>query len=280
MSDALAPGLYPDMSRAEYDALDRVNFSTLKSMARSPAHYFHGLHTQWEDTPSKKLGRAVHLAVLEPARFAAAVAVWSGGTRRGAAWEAFRVAHAGQELLTEAESETCAAIQAAVRSDPLAGRYVEDGATEVTMIWATADGVQCKGRIDLDSPRGIVDLKTTRNSSPSGFGREVWSYLYHAQAAWYQDGYERITGTKKPYWLVAVESAAPYVAQVYSVPDAVLNIGRESVKEWLAKLAWCHATCQWPGYLDTEAEIELPRWATFDALEDDISTLDLNIPEN
>src|SRR5687768_16753006 len=111
----------------------RVNWSTLKHMGRSPAHYQHALKVPSEDTAAKKVGRCTHLAALEPELFLREVAVWDGGVRRGKLWDAFEAANPGKELLTLAEHERCVAIQRAVRSHPVAARYLEGGSAEATI---------------------------------------------------------------------------------------------------------------------------------------------------
>jgi hypothetical protein len=272
----LLDGIHPGVHREAYDRIERINFSTLKFMMKSPAHLHHAQVTPGKDTDPKKLGRAVHIATLEPERFKSACAIWDGGTRRGKDWDRFVEENEGRELLTEREHEVCLALQTAVRSDPVAKPYLSKGKGEVTLLWTQErkDGVNgysmpAKGRIDFDAPGAIVDLKTTRNASPDGFAREVWTYRYHAQAAWYSDGYERATGRRKPYVIVAVESEPPHVVTVFLVPEVVLQLGRDEYSLWLDRLAACRASNSWPGYREAEAELELPRWAYPD--DDDIS---------
>jgi hypothetical protein len=277
----LVDGIHPAMDRDSYDALARVNFSSLKHLSRSPAHYRHYLTEPPDDTDAKKVGRVVHLAAFEPEKFRASIAVWDGGTRRGKDWDQFRERNIGRELLTEAEYEKCMAIQRAVRADARAMAYVSDGRGEVSLAWtleakdrgANSYTVACKGRIDFDAQTAIVDLKTTKDGSPEGFGRQVWGLKYYVQAAWYVDGYARATGIRKPYVIVAVENFAPYIVTTYRVPERHLHLGREEYWHWLDQLAYCRETSRWPGYAETELEIELPRWA--DADDEDLSELGL-----
>lgn len=283
-------GIHPGMSRADYDRSPGVNWSTLKHLGKSPRHYEHHLLEPDEDTDSRKLGRAVHLAALEPERFAHAVALWDGGRRYGKEWNAFKAANAGKELLTEDEHKDCLAIQRAVRNDPTARAYLAGGMGEVSMFWryeaAGVGGLEnialdCKGRIDFVASVGahaIVDLKTTRDASPSGFGREVWRYRYDAQAAFYVDGYRLATGKELPYVIVAVESGAPHVVQVYRLPDAVLDVGREHCRNLLERLSYCRKTASWPSYFEGESDIELPKWATnYSSDDEDVTGLGLVI---
>jgi hypothetical protein len=268
------------ISREDYNGLDRVNWSTLKHMEKSPAHYHHALLNPPKDTDAMKCGRCIHMAVFEPERFASECVLWDGGVRRGKDWDKFRSKFDGREILTESEHEDCIAIQRAVRSDGVAAKYVSGGQGEVTALWThkqdPAWSIECKGRIDFVANTGaLVDLKSCRDASPEGFGRQLWNLQYHVQAAYYCDGYAAATGRRLPYVIVAVEHDAPHVVQVYTIPDAVLELGRETYRELLERLAWCRSESNWPGYATGELELELPRWAV--PLEDDVTDMDLII---
>lgn len=280
-------GIDETLSREEYERLPGENWSRLKHLARSPAHYQHERYASPpDDTPARKIGRCAHLAVLEPEVFTRSVAVWTGGRRAGNAWELFCEQNDGRELLTEAEHAHCLAIAEAVRSHPVAGPLFSGGAAEVTIQWDAVlpalgglpeQRIPCKGRVDYLRPDCIVDLKTTRDASPSGFGRESWTHRYHVQGAWYSDGHEAATGRRLPYVLVAVESTLPLVVQVYRVPEPILELGRAEYRPLLERLAFCRSEDRWGGYSDGELELTLPPWATRGLDDDDADGLDLEM---
>ena len=279
----------PDMPREDYDRLDRVNWSRLKHLLRSPAHYRQALLAQRPDSDAMKRGRAVHLAVLEPERFAVECVVWRGGRRAGKEWERFAQENSEREILTENEHDLCLAIAAAVQGRKDAARYLTRGRSEVTVKWAQKSAdlgavpgweFDCKGRLDFVSGAGVlVDLKTTRDASPDGFAKEVWKHRYHTQVAWYADGYEAATGRALPFVLVAVETEAPHVVQVYRVPDEILELGREEYRALLERLAQCRRENSWSGYAEEEMALTLPRWAVPRLDDDDVTDLDLVIGE-
>lgn len=274
----LPNGLHPSVSREAYDKLSRTNWSSLKHLGRSPAHYRHNQFNGRTDTTALRLGRAAHLAVLEPERYRAECAVWDGGRRAGNAWEAFKEAHKGYDILTEDEHAQCLALAAAVRANTNAAPYLSGGRAEVTALWTDAVyGLDCKARLDFEaSVRALVDLKTTRDASPEGFAREALRFQLHVQAAFYCDGYEAATGQRLPYVLVAVEKEPPHVVQVYRVPEAILALGRETYRELLGQLADCRRESRWPGYASGELELTLPRWAVPQE-DEDLSELELVI---
>ena len=130
------------------------------------------------------------------------------------------------------------------------------------MSWSIC-GVQMKGRLDwLAGVKAIVDLKSTKDASRKGFGKEVANYETLAQAALYSDGHFVITGERWPYLLLAAEPFAPYAAQIYRVPEWQLEIGRRTYMGWLETLATCLKTDTWPAYGIGEMELELPTWLT------------------
>ena len=57
-----------NLTRAQYDALVAVNWSSLKHLGRSPAHYQAALKQTFADTDTLRIGRAFHVAALEPQR--------------------------------------------------------------------------------------------------------------------------------------------------------------------------------------------------------------------
>lgn len=73
MTDAPAPGIYYDVPEGEYRAWDALNWSLIKRMAHAPAAFRYFQTTDETDDDEKahlELGKALHMAVLQPAEFA------------------------------------------------------------------------------------------------------------------------------------------------------------------------------------------------------------------
>jgi hypothetical protein len=252
--------------RAAYDAIrDRVNFSTLKEMERSPAHYKWRLEHPDEPTDAMDLGNGTHLAVLEPERFAAEVLRWPK-RRAGKDWDAFEAANAGKLILPASDYDDCLAMQKAVRECAQAQPYLTGGHAEVTMLWEReiipGFPIALKGRFDYLSPLGPVDLKTCADASREAFGRAVFNMGYLAQSALYLDGYRAITGADDRFSIVAVEKEPPFVTQVYWLTDEQLAFGRELCTKWLAQVAFCRLEDSWPPYSTEPLPLTLPGWAS------------------
>lgn len=279
-------GVYLDVKREDYDRIDRLNFSTIKHMKLSPAHVRAVvMEKAKEDTDALRVGRAVGVATLEPERFRATYAVWDGERRAGKEWERFREKNAGLEILREKEYQQVKAIADAARADEHAAPYLRGGSSEVTILWThtePANGVpgfslDCKGRLDFATEgRAIVDLKTAKDASPDGFARAAWNFDYHVQAAMYVDGYAAAHGGEVlPYVLVVVEKEAPFLVQVYRMPEHMLDMGRDIYRGHLRRVHQCRKDNRWPGYADGPIDLELPRWMRSANDDNDVSGLGL-----
>lgn len=258
------------ITREEYDAIDAVNWSSLKHLGKSPEHYLHHLKHKGSDSEERQRGRVLHIAIFEPERLARDVIVYPH-VRNGKKWNDFKKAHDGKEIVTSRMWDVVTAIGNRARNHPMAVRYLAGGKAEHTVRWVyrspTIEGLPsfemaCKGRLDFIADAGaLVDLKSTKDASPAGFGREVTRYEYHAQLAFYRDGYQAMTGVRLPVIIVAVEAAAPHVVQVYRVEEEELELGRERYELYLSQLRICREENKWPGYAEAEMSLTLPRWA-------------------
>lgn len=267
------------MRRAQYDALDAVNWSALKVFGKSPAHYKALINRRGEpnDTDAKLFGRVCHTAVFEPDRIELDYALWEG-RRAGREWEAFEVEakRADKEVVLSDAMWRATELGLAVRSNELCAPLLIGGRAEFSVLWQTeVDGfgnLECKSRLDFWSEEtGIADLKTCRDASPKAFARAIAEYEYHAQAAFYVDAIRFKTGRDAPFHFIAVESAVPHVAQAYRVPDWMLDLGRKRYQELLVRLCECRRDDVWPGYSTEVLDADMPTWALPLDFDDDVT---------
>ena len=248
-----------------YAAIDAVNWSTLKEMAKSGAHYRHRLTTPRKDTPAMRFGRAVHCAVLEPDRFPLECVIWDGD-RRGNAWKEFAEVNSGRTILKFDEYETCLAVRDAVWSHPAAAPML-DGPSEIVLEWTDPDtGLACKARLDKVYEGGPADLKTTKTTDPREFERTSGNLLYHAQLSFYRRGLREcaLGGLDAVPRIIAVEVEPPYDVVVFRLSDDALIAGDQLVGDLLAHVASCRERGEWPGRFATEQELYLPPWMVVD----------------
>jgi exodeoxyribonuclease VIII len=252
------------LSRAAYDAIGAVNFSTLKHIASSPLAYRHACDHPEIDRAAFVLGRAAHSAVFEPVDFVSRYVVYPGATRRGREWEAFRAANQDAEIVTDSERSLAIEIAAAVHAHPVASELLSRViGVEQTITWQdAATGIVCKGRVDAHTQTSCIDLKTTKCAAPRVFAADACRRAYHAQLAMYCDGSDMPDA-----WIIAVEAAAPHDVVCYRLPPDVLDVGRSLYHGWLLRVAEHRTTGAWPGMAPSAIDLELPSWAMVDTWE-------------
>jgi exodeoxyribonuclease VIII len=249
------------MTSQEYFAIkDRASASLLKRLAQSPAHAKAFLDGLFEETAAQATGSLKHLVTLEPRRLETEVAVYPG-RRAGKVWEAFEADNAAKTIVTASELADAKAAAASIRRHPVASKLLAQGKPEVSLLWS-ADGTPAKSRIDWLSDSAIVDLKFTRDSSPTGYPREASRYGLPLQAAFYTDAVREQTGLELPFFVIACEPAPVYAVTVFSVPPEVIELGRQQYERGLKRLAECRAmTKPWPAYSEEVVTLALPAWA-------------------
>jgi hypothetical protein len=258
-----------DLPFDEYLVLPGEHFSTLKALDVSPIAYRHACDNERGDTDALRIGRLAHSMILTPG-LPDGVAVYDGPVRRGKVWDAFEAANAGKEIVRLGEINGAMRMRDAVMAHPKARELLSDGDPEVSFTWDDT-GIACKGRVDFLRPGGgIVELKTTRVAGKRAFDREFAARLYHAQAAFYVDGY----ATASEYdvnscHMIVVQNVAPYDVGVLRIGGDVIEAGRRKVAQWLESLRVCQDAGQWSGaWGDGIEDVELPEWAEADGLPD------------
>ena len=265
----------------DYCAIPAVNWSHLKHMADPdgcPEEYlWHQTH-QDEDTEAKALGRAIHVAVLEPDDFPRRYTLWNpkDGTRATNAYKAFAAASeaAGLEVLLKPDYDKCLAVRDAVHAHPVAAGLLTGGQSEVTITWTDpATGLPCKARLDYLRPDMLVDLKSTVSINNRLFGIKVAKMKHHCQLAHYHNGLgltADVAANPGPVKIIAVKQKPPHVVSVVNVPDDALYAGEQEVAELLARVRSCTDSGVWPGRYETEQTLELPGWVFQDQQQDEM----------
>jgi exodeoxyribonuclease VIII len=264
----------------DYAATAGVNWSTLKHILRSPMHYRHALAHGVKETAAMRLGTAIHVAALEPQQFKLRYMVEPDfgplqSSKNRAKRDEWRAENDGAIFIDQDEHDRIHAVADAVRMHPAARRLIEAIETEVPIQWTDAmTGVLCKGRIDGVGPVYIIDLKTAGNAEPWAFQTSAARLLYHAQQAFYADGYKAATGETRGSALIAAETVAPFDVVVYELEDEPLGVGRDLYCRALERLVECEQSGKWPGVSEDLLPFRLPKWASPDD-GDDLSDLGL-----
>jgi hypothetical protein len=266
------------MTIQEYNEHAGISASAIKAGRASMMQMHYAMTTPRDTdapTPAMRWGTLAHAALLEPARFAAAVAVWEGGRKAGKEWAAFADAHQGKEIVTPDELARLEAMQAAARANGDARLFISRvEAVETPMVWESQHaGVGlCKGRPDCIGDGFIGDYKTARDISPRRLFAQFASLGYAHQLAWYRDGFQTISRhSVNTCWILAQQSVAPYECGVIEIPltilDAAMGAGNDDpAADTCLAIARRYRLSEqlgtFAGLYQGIAQYEPPAWAT------------------
>lgn len=240
-----------------------VRFHHLKAMAECGAHAYQSFQDERDETLSMRLGSGVHAMM-----FGKQVVVWDqpaangkGGKapRNGKVWDAFRSANPFATILSRKEHDKASRVVASLKSHPQAAEllFAPGVVHESTILWEQ-NGRARRSTPDARGLSHLVELKTTRCAEPNRFRREgVWR-AYHAQVADQAAAIEASTGCR-PYacYIVAVETTAPYVVEVFPLTQRALDHGARLCEQWLTRLLDCERSGRWPGYSESATEFDV-----------------------
>ena len=213
--------------------LTTLSFSSLKEFIKSPAHFLAYKKREFVESASMRLGTAVHMALLEPEKFAKEYDVTS--LRKNT--------KAYKEM---AEQKPEITYMNAVDLLAHCPRREEEVKGDI-------QGFPFRGFVDAMSSECIVDIKTTQDGSPQGFGRSVINYGYHLQAAIYRE----MTGVDD-YFIIAIENSSPYNVCIYKLSQGYLDKRYAMMTDGIYKFN--HWDGEETGY-ENNLTLELPRWA-------------------
>lgn len=253
----------PGISKSHLDAIKGL----------SPRHYWHRYlnpNREPEDpTPALLLGSAVHSAILEPDDFKSQVIESPGFDRRSnsgkAAYAEFYAKHAGKIVLEPKEFAACIAIRDAVHSHPVASGLLRGGRPEQSFYAVdkeTGELIKCRTDYIHDSGAMIVDVKTTDDASPDGFGKSSANFRYPVQTAWYHHVLDEAYGEHPEQWVfLAVEKNPPYAIGIYFTEHDVVTQGAIAARRDFLRIVEHRRSGVWPDYGMDPQPLKLPAWA-------------------
>lgn len=253
-------------AHADYFAIKRTSWSLLKCIDVSPAYFRYRERTPLEDSPTMRMGRAVHAAVLEPTEFPREFVLFDG-TRRGKVWDEFAAVNADKTILTVEEYDRALGIAAAVKKNKDARRLLSRTKREQTATWTdAATNVKCKARVDAWKKGVVIDLKTTRTLDERRFTRLCHDFDYFGQLCFYTRGLQAQTDVWQQPWdwsqyVIGVEQEAPHDCGVFEVDEDSAWYAHQHVSELLALLAKCRKSRRWPGRYESIRTLSMPGWA-------------------
>jgi len=255
------------MTTAEYRKADAVNFSSLKHILKSPAHYKAAIENKQEETKAMLLGTLTHSVALEGKRLLEIAAIKPEGlslaTKEGKEWKALAE---DKPIISDQEAKDIWGMAKSIQDNPYAAHLLFQCQHRETPLFAELQGVPCRALLDAHGTDGVewivVDLKTTDDASPDAFARKVANFDYDFQAAYYSAILARAEQIETaPFWFwIAVEKTAPYTCVVYSATEWTQS-GEDKMIRALDAYKECKATGQWPQPYAGLQQLPRPKWA-------------------
>lgn len=280
MSTLPTSGLHYGLPYADYAAWEAANFSKLKPILKTASKCKYEIAHPKPPTNAMILGSALHVAVLEPARFEGMFFICPpckrNTTEGKAIWEEAVKQAKGKTILREGDDD-CGEFQklrgmaAAIRKMKSALPFIDGaGDNEVSLLWKDEEtGLHCKARLDrlireyapLAGLPVIVEIKSARDASDWHFGKDVDAMNYDAQSASYRHAVRIATGKTPVHIFIVVENEPPFDCAVYMLDDKSLQTGLLKYRQMLSRYAACVKSGNWPGYEDKINVLSTPEYS-------------------
>lgn len=262
------PGLYKNLSNAEYHAGPGISKSGLDLIAHCPSSLPWSREAPVDEEKLKAMdfGTALHCLLLEPHNFDSEFVVGPNIERRSNAdketWAAFELEHSDKIIMTAPEWRQLQLMRESIMAHPTARWIFEQaGINEASIYWDDEEtGELCRIRPDciLTDHHIIVDVKKV--DGMDRLEKHVEEFRYHVQDAMYSEGYEKHFGVRPQFLFLAVSSsvsAGRYMVDVVELPDSWKQRGHELYRENLETYHRCRVENDWL-HIRT---LERPGWA-------------------
>lgn len=288
--DQRGPGVYLDVTRAEYDRCSALNQSTLKRFLANQDDYCFEtailqepgntalFRDEDKDTDSMRWGRLFEAMLLEPETWRQEFAILtpavercllSDAQKKGSKAKSFskqlstyqdwrrNYEQAGWAIISREEQDTASFAVEHARKDSRIAEALAGGRHNVALVWRhEATGLMLKALIDLLPEAGaILDIKTARETDERSFGRAVIDLGYDFQACWYLAGWRALGDDEKDAWgWIVTKNSRPWRSTVYMADAAWLERGRIMMEDGLQR---------WKAWLDSGGKYQPPLgWPT------------------
>lgn len=265
--------IYENMPAEEYFAIEAASNSGLKLVRRSPAHFKYR-EPGTGDTRAKQIGSAIHMALLEPEKFAKTYHVAEADDRVSAYYRGLAKDLGGAVVLTRPENRRIIGMQdAAYRNKRFAAMMQAPGRNELSVVTTDpATGVLIKCRFDrkLDSLPAL-DIKKCQDARGNEFAKAITNYGYYMQIAFYRHVWKCETGEDIPEFpLAALEEDSPHGFVLHDLDEVALELGRLHFREALDTYARCLDSGIWPAYEEESEVTSVTSWAANELLGDEM----------
>ena len=282
-----ALGLFSGISNDDYHDGPGISSSELKYCIKAMALYeaYQRGAVSFEETEAMRLGTAVHKMTLEAYDFGNEIVVSRKFGRKASEQiekAEFQKENKGKTIITPDQYENCCRMTDSLLALPnmhdifkaghpeQSGYYIDKGGDETFMPGSErGTGMLCKYRPDWRHSNLLLDIKTTRDISAPAFSRTIHNLNYHVSAAHYLEGDRIIKGTNHNQFIFAcVEPEPPYLACMYRLDTASLQLGKEQRRGALTGIKHGRETKEYPLYNNGICEeIGVPQYAHYESIK-------------
>lgn len=234
-----------------------------KLWSKTPYHFRFGKH---ENKPAFDIGKAAHIAILEPDTLEMRVTK-GPADRRGNKWKEAQdfAEHSQTILLTESDYEMAMLIRdLAETSEHLRLMRSGDPIVETSAYHIDEEHdvlVKCRPDIFSRTHKIGCDIKNMADASPSAFERDVGKFGYNMQDAVYTDIWSKGSGYEmEAFFFIVFEKSEPPMVAVYELDANAVAEGHAIYRAALARYAECLKADRWPGYSQEVQRISMRKW--------------------
>lgn len=227
---------------------------------------FHARYGKRKESNAFDIGKAAHVAILEPEVLENRV-TRGPADRRGNKWKEAQdfANHFNTILLTESDHDQVMLIRDLAATVPEV-RLMQEGEKmqEVSAYHVDEEtGVLVKTRPDVYNVKNkiIGDVKNMAKADFMSFQRDVGKFGYHVQDAIYSDVWSKGSGLDvEAFFFIVFEKSEPPLVACYELDAPAVAEGHAIYRKALAQWAECEKTGEWPGYPAGIQQIGLRRW--------------------
>lgn len=260
-------GVYLRLSMEDYHEDPAISKSGLVTFAeKSPLHYKVEREIGGKTSRSMDVGTLAHAMILQPDNIEAEAVrippevLAKNGAKKGKKWEDWQSRYDESKiaLIKPEDWQKAQDMAASILDDPEheeAKELLTSGKSEVSIFytwpgWTNGRDFRVKVRLDHIPWQGtLIDLKTTRDASLWGFGKQAKNLKYH-WSAWLSTAVaEAVLGDRWiDYRFVVLENEPPYDVVIYQTPRAAFQEASFAIELHLDRYSKCLAENHWPGY--------------------------------
>ncbi len=254
-----------EQTNEEYHASEAVSKTKLfKAWSKTP---FHARYGKQKESAALEVGKAAHIAILEPDLLDSSVTC-GPADRRGNKWKEAQdfAASAGTILLTEGDFETVMLIRDLASTVPDI-TILQDDANRIVETSAYAvdeqTGLHVKTRPDIYSPQHkiIGDVKNMADASWPAFQRDIGKFGYHFQHSMYSDVWSKGAELEVDgFFFIVFEKIDPPMVACYELSPSAIAEGYAQYRAAMDLWAECERNNEWPGYPTGIQKIGLRRY--------------------